>query len=116
MNALKAAKTQSVFREVNDRVESVGVGDFDECFTCECARQDCMEPVKLSLDAYEEIRRFPTHFVVAPGITHVFQDVERIFETHPRYWVVEKFGEAGFAASSIPARVPDRADSAGWPD
>jgi hypothetical protein len=108
MNALKAAKTQSVFREVNDRVVSVGVEDFDECFTCECARQDCMEPVKLSLDAYEEIRRFPTHFVVAPRITHVFQDVERIFETHPRYWVVEKFGEAGFAATKLDPRSRPR--------
>jgi hypothetical protein len=108
MNALKAAKTQSVFREVNERIESVGMKDFGECFTCECARQGCMEHVKLSLDAYEEIRRIPTHFVVAPGIGHVFQDVERIFETHSRYWVVEKFGEAGLAATKLDPRSRSR--------
>ena len=104
MNAIKTAKTQAVFREVNERVrdlndsvEHLGVADLDECFTCECARQDCMEHVKLSLGAYEEVRRVPTHFVVAPRMSHVFQDVERIFETHSRYWVVEKFGEAELA-------------------
>ena len=108
MNALKAAKTQSVFRDVNERIESVGMDDFDECFACECARQDCMEQVKLSLDTYEEIRRMPTHFVVAPAISHVFKDVERIFETHPRYWVVEKFGEAGLAATKLDPRLRPR--------
>ena len=108
MNALKAAKTQSVFREVNERIESVGMEDFDECFTCECARQNCLEQVKLSLDAYEELRREPTHFVVAPGIGHLFKDVERIVAMHPRYWVVEKFGEAGLAATKLDPRSRPR--------
>jgi hypothetical protein len=97
MNALMAAKTQSVFREVNERIESVGMED-----------STSVSPAKLSLDAYEEIRRMPTHFVVAPGISHLFQDVERIFERHSRHWVLEKFGEAGLAASKLDPRSRPR--------
>jgi hypothetical protein len=44
----------------------------------------------------------------APRISHVFQDVERIFETHSRYWVVEEFGEAGLAATKLDPRSPPR--------
>jgi hypothetical protein len=97
VEATMAADGHAVFREVNERVrdlnnsvEQVGVADFDECFACECARQDCREHVKLGLDAWERIREAPGHFVVAPRRSHVFEDVERILETHSGYWVVEK--------------------------
>jgi hypothetical protein len=115
MDAIKAAAAQSVFREVNERVrdlnnavEYMDIGDLDECFTCECARQDCKEHLMMSLDAYEEIRRIPTHFCVAPRMRHVFQDIERIFETFRGYWVVEKFGEAGLAATELDPRLRPR--------
>ena len=97
MEAIKAANGHAALREVNERVrdlnnsvEQVGVADFDECFACECARQDCREHVKLSLDAWESVRGVPGHFVVAPRRSHVFPDAERILETHSGYWVVEK--------------------------
>jgi hypothetical protein len=111
MKAIKAANTQSVFREVNERVrhlnesvEHMDIDGLDECFTCECARQNCKEHMMMSLDAYDEIRRVPTHFGVAPRMSHVFPDVERIFETYRGYWVVEKFGEAGLAAMKLDPR------------
>jgi len=115
MDAIKAAKNQSAFREANERlrhlndsVEHMDIDDLDECFTCECARQDCKEHMMMSLDAYEEIRRVPTHFAVAPRMSHVFQDVERIFETYRGYWVVEQFGEAGLAATRLDPRLHPR--------
>jgi hypothetical protein len=43
----------------------------------------------MSLDEYEAIRCIPRHFLVVAGQDHFFPDVERIFETHPGYWVVE---------------------------
>jgi hypothetical protein len=111
MDPIQAAKNQSVFRDANERVrqlddsvEHMDIDDLDECFTCECARQDCRERMMMSLDAYEEIRRVPTHFGVAPRMSHVFQDVERILETFHGYWVVEKFGEAGLAATRLDPR------------
>jgi hypothetical protein len=115
MDPIQAAKNQSVFRDANERlrqlddsVEHMDIDDLDECFTCECARQDCRERMMMSLDAYEEIRRVPTHFGVAPRMSHVFQDVERIFETFHGYWVVEKFGEAGLAATRLDPRLRPR--------
>ena len=108
MNAIKAANDQSLFRGVNERLRDLNDG-FEEAsggsdFLCECASQDCIKQVSLTLDDYEEIRRVPTHFAVAAGMEHVFEDVERVFETHGGYWVVEKFGEAGVAAIKLDPR------------
>jgi len=115
MDAVEAAKNQSVFREANERVrhlsnsgEHMDLGELDECFTCECARRDCKERMMMSLDAYEEIRRVPTHFGIAPRMSHVFQDVEGIVETYREYWVVEKLGEAGLAATRLDPRSRPR--------
>ena len=97
MEAIGAANMQAVFREANERirdlnnsVEQVGVADFEECFACECARQDCTEHVKLSSDTWDRVRQVPEHFVVAPQRSHIFPEIDRLRETHPRYWVVEK--------------------------
>ena len=50
----------------------------------------------LTLENYEEVRRFPTHFIVAAG--HVCGEYERVVEQVDGYVVVEKFGEAGIEA------------------
>jgi len=108
MNAIRAAKNQSFFRDVNERMrglnESVEQGDGGADFLCECAEEDCTYPVQITLDAYEEMRRVPTHFAVAAGTEHVFPDVERIFAKRDGYYVVEKFGEAGLAAIQLDPR------------
>ena len=108
MNAIEAAKKQSFFREVNERMrdwhesgEQVG-GSAD--FLCECAGEDCTYPVQITLDAYDEMRRVPTHFAVAAEMDHVFPDFERIFAKRDGYFVVEKFGEAGIAAIRLDPR------------
>ncbi len=97
MEAIGAANMQAVFREANERlrdlnnsVEQVGAADFDECLACECARQDCTEYVKLSSDAWDRVRQVPEHFVVAPQRSHIFPEIDRLLETHSRYWVVQK--------------------------
>ena len=97
----RAARNQSLFREVNEKIESVAEDSssmFQE-FSCECANTECFEMVPLTLEEYEYVRRIPTHFFVKPG--HVYRDVERIVETDghgDRFEVVEKFGEAGTLA------------------
>jgi hypothetical protein len=107
MDAIQAAHDQSLFRGVNERLrelnEAFEAVDDSE-FLCECARQECMQPVSIPISAYEEVRRVPTHFAVAPGVEHVFADVERVFEEHGAYWVVEKFGVAGVAAIKLDPR------------
>ena len=95
----RAARNQSLFREVNEQIESLSheaSSTFHE-FSCECADQGCDETVPLTHEEYEYVRRSPTHFFVRPG--HVYPEVERVVETEgARYEVVEMFGEAGTAA------------------
>jgi hypothetical protein len=112
MDAIQAAKDQSLFRGVNERLLDMNEG-FDEVsgdadFLCECASQDCIKHVSLTLDDYEEIRRVPTHFAVTDSMDHVFADVERIYAKRDGYFGVEKFGEAGVAAIELDPRKRTR--------
>jgi hypothetical protein len=109
MQALEAAKKQSFFREVNERMrrlnESVEQGDSGADFLCECAGEDCTYPIQISLEAYDELRRVPTRFAVAAGMDHVFPEIERIFARCDGYFVVEMFGEAGLASIKLDPRT-----------
>jgi hypothetical protein len=98
----RAARNQSLFREVNERVKDVG-----EMFTaatsladwvCECANDGCVERLELSGEEYEGVRAHGARFLVAPGKEHVWPDVERVVERRERYWVVEKVEAAASVA------------------
>jgi hypothetical protein len=104
MQAAKAARNQALFREVNERIRNFDYTNPPTEFVCECADPDCINTIRMSLDVYEELRSVSTHFVVAAGKEHFFPEAERIFETHPDYWVVEKFGEAGTEAIRLAAQ------------
>jgi hypothetical protein len=97
--ALEIGRRQSLFREVNEQIETVA-GTFDLLdqvpIICECASAECHEQIVLTETEYEDLRRIPTHFAVLPG--HEIPDVERIVERNDRYVVVEKFGESAVAA------------------
>src|SRR4051812_21369043 len=68
---VRAAKNQSLFRDVNERIEDVneGFGLSAEMidFVCECAHPDCSEVIVMTHGEYESIRRNPTHFVIKAG-------------------------------------------------
>jgi hypothetical protein len=92
----RVAKNEALFRQVNERIEEVnealGDGSLAD-FLCECGDENCTAPVSLTLAEYEEIRKVPTHFLIAHG--HEAVDVERVVRTTDRYAVVDKFtGEA----------------------
>jgi hypothetical protein len=94
MDEIAAARTEAIFREVNEAiaktVESFG-GDEAE-FVCECADPDCAHRLKASLDDYELVRADGTHFMLVPG--HEEPSVERIVKRSRDFHVVEKFGGA----------------------
>ena len=105
----RAARNQSLFREVNERIESVvnKLSMFQE-FICECARTDCGEQVSLTLAEYEAIRAHPARFAVKPG--HVVPDVERVVDAAAgRYEIVEKIGEAAELAGQLDPRAKESA-------
>jgi hypothetical protein len=107
----RAARNESLFREVNERVveleqgglqEVVGDGDVVHA-VCECANAACHEPIELSVDAYMTIRSSPLHFLIKRG--HEWPDVERVASEHDGYIVVEKIGEPGDIATSLAGRT-----------
>jgi 5-bromo-4-chloroindolyl phosphate hydrolysis protein len=102
----RAARNQSLFREVNERLEDLAT-TFQEIagttmFACECADLRCVEKVELSLDEYEGVRSDPNQFVVLKG--HVYHDVENVLRETDRFVVVAKVGEAAKVAAEADPR------------
>ena len=100
LSADRTALNESLLRERNEALKSHNasvnwVNPPVADWYCECASLDCSEPVRLTIDEYEEVRANPRAFILAPDERHVRPEVERVVETHERYWIVEKVGEAG---------------------
>jgi hypothetical protein len=104
----RAARNQSFFRQINERVN-----ELNEAFSlvlplgewvCECADQSCIARIELSAQDYETVRENGARFVVAPGDEHVWPDVENVTERNERYWVVEKLGEAARVSGDLDPR------------
>ena len=94
MTADEIATTESLFRDVNERIaESAKRFDAPRAqFVCECGDSSCTEHVEARIDQYEEVRADSTHFLLLPG--HEDERVERVVEWRGRYQVVEKFQRA----------------------
>ena len=92
----RVAKNEALFRRVNERIEEINetlADDSESDFLCECGDDDCTAPVSMTLAEYAEVRRDPTHFLIAHG--HEVLDVEKVIRETDRYAVVKKFaGEA----------------------
>lgn len=111
--ALEIGRHQSLFREVNERIEELAQAFElrDEVpILCECGAADCSERIVLTRPEYDALRRIPTHFAVLPG--HDIPAVERVVEQNGRYVVVEKFGESAKTA----IRLDPRRRVSGQPD
>lgn len=93
--ASRAARNEEIVREVNRQIEAAaqlhGVGSAMP-FHCECAQTSCLEKIDLDAQTYEPILVERYRFLVVPD--HVVPSVERIVETHAKFVVVEKIGEA----------------------
>jgi hypothetical protein len=103
--AERQGRNESLFREVNERIAELNQTFHIEGrseFLCECSREECKEPVSISIDEYEGVRRESTRFFVLPG--HEDESVERVLERNERYIVVEKIGEAATEAEDLDPR------------
>jgi len=90
----RAARNQSLFREVNERLQDIA-NSFQSVsstavFSCECAALSCTEQIEMSMDEYEVVRSQPNGFAVLPG--HVYPDVENVVRENERFVVVAKIG------------------------
>ena len=88
--AERLARTESLFREVNERIaESAARFDADEAeFVCECADPACAHRVEATLEEYEEVRSDGATFLLAQG--HADSRIEAVVEREPGHDVVEK--------------------------
>ena len=86
----RIARTEALFREVNEQIaENVERFEGDTgSFVCECADPECTRSVAVPLEAYEEVREEPTRFVLAHG--HADPSIEQVIADGGRYAVVEK--------------------------
>jgi hypothetical protein len=102
----RAARNQSLFREVNERIESTAskISPMFTEFMCECADESCFEYVSLTLQEYTSVRnRGPVFFFVRPG--HVLPDLERVVDGEAdRYEIVQKVDFAAEVAAELDPR------------
>ena len=107
-DAVRGARTQSIFRDVNERVRRI-----NEAFSvvvplgewvCECADQECSVRITMTHSEYEAIRAVSTRFLVAAGEEHVVPEIENVVERKEKYWIVEKLGDAAKLATSVNPR------------
>jgi hypothetical protein len=96
--ARRVGLNESIFRQVNEQIESLnrGFGTEDRTMTaiCECADGDCADRFEISVAAYEKVRDNPRRYIVVPG--HSLPEFESVVESADGYQVVEK--EEGTAA------------------
>lgn len=107
---LRAARTQALFRAVNEKIRAVN-DDFAELtgsFTvaCGCADPVCLEMLEIPVDVYRRVRQSPYTFVLLAD--HVDGAVERVVAQEDSYVVVEMPGED--ARRLLDETAPARAD------
>ena len=88
--AERFARTEALFREVNERIaETAERVDADDAeFVCECADPECASRVEAELDTYEEVRSDGAAFLMLDG--HQAPAIESTVETDGETAVVRK--------------------------
>lgn len=103
---LRAARNQSLFRAVNEKLmelnDAVAALSETSVIACECADASCVETLEISGEEYAAVREEPRRFAVLPG--HVYPDVENVVSESDRYVVVEKIAAAGDTAEKLVPR------------
>ena len=101
---LRIAKTESRFRDVNERIaetaERIGANEAE--LVCECWDPECGQRIAAPLEDYEDTRAHGSHFLVAPG--HELQEHEDVVKTRPGFRIVAKLRGVGAVARRLNPR------------
>jgi hypothetical protein len=98
----RAARNQSLFREVNERIEDLAAAASFNTFVCECMDETCDASVSLTIEEYEHIRSSSNRFFVLRG--HEVPEVETVVEANERFLVVAKSGAGEVVAEELDPR------------
>lgn len=119
----RLARNQSLFREVNERIEYlaevnerigyVAEGATSE-FVCECSNLECIETIELNRKAYERVRSNPTWFVIKSD--HDIFQIARIISRDDGHAVVEKLIAEEYMQATDPRSdgARDQGPEAAW--
>jgi hypothetical protein len=102
----RAAKNQSLFREVNERIQELASPIAAVGFICECLDTECDQQVPISVEEYEHVRSGANRFLVLAG--HEVKRVEEVVERTDRYLIVSKLGVGGQLAAGLDPRQRNR--------
>jgi len=93
-DAVRKARNEILLRKLNERIEDhhLRVRPAVATWVCECADENCAQPIRMSIAEYEAVRVEPTHFFIAPTEEHLNADIEYVVRREPQYWVVAKVG------------------------
>jgi hypothetical protein len=109
--ARRVGKNEAVFREVNERIESLNRGiaaisDNKLHVVCECSDLGCAAQIALPVPVYERVRSDATLFIVVPG--HEQPDIEDVVEQAADHSIVRKHeGEPARLARATNPRGSD---------
>jgi hypothetical protein len=111
IDTVDPVQRQILRRAVNEQIRAFArrlslAGEID--LVCECDLQGCGETIRVSAIVYEDVRRFPTRFLVKPG--HVAFATDRAVVEADPVVVVEKTrpddAEASIRADPRRKRTP----------
>ena len=109
--AERAARTESLSRDVNEEIQDAARGfgvvagedELSFSLVCECSDPECNAPILVTDKDYEAVRAHGARFFLIDG--HELPEVEEVIARVGPYIVVEKTGHAGqFASDSDPRR------------
>jgi formate-nitrite transporter family protein len=105
-SARRLAQNETLFREVNERIEDLArthAGDEHVYeFLCECSNADCDLRLSLPLSRYEQARSDSAVFIVASG--HDLPEIEDVILRGDGFQLVKKRGEAAELAAETDPR------------
>lgn len=89
----RLGRNESVFRTVNDQIESLNQtfasgGSFEFGIVCECGDMTCAEQIQIPSADYARVRADETMFLLVAG--HENPAVERVVDSNAAYIVVRK--------------------------
>jgi hypothetical protein len=106
----RQARNEALFREVNERIASLGAradawSTEGTDFLCECGEEGgCGQRVHVPVDVYERVRSQDDRFVVRPG--HETPDLEQAVEWTDDYVIVDKVPSAEPFVADDPRDAP----------
>jgi hypothetical protein len=104
IRAVKAARNQALWREVNEPIRAVAEASEHMEFLCECANLECAETPNLTVAEYDRSEALAR--ALSDRDRHDFPDVENVVEENERYAVVQKRGVAAEEAARLDPRSP----------